>query len=212
MILMSKLIELLFQLQNKLMLHLNILIIRLQIFRFLEEEAIDGSGEFIEEKHHAVNKIGHALHELDPVFSNFSYSSDIKKLARGVGLRKPSMIQSMVICKQPFIGGEVNIHQDPTFLYTEPETCVGFWIALEDATVENGCMWAAAGGHSSSLRHRFRKNGEEMEMITLDESPMPICGTPWRSLAAHLSFCMGVYLIIQLQTGHRNLVMHTLCI
>ncbi len=132
----------------------------------------------MKKKHHAVNKIGHALHELDPVFSNFSYSSDIKKLARGVGLRKPSMIQSMVICKQPFIGGEVNIHQDSTFLYTEPETCVGFWIALEDATVENGCMWAAAGGHSSSLRHRFRKNGEEMEMITLDESPMPMCDTP----------------------------------
>ena len=145
---------------------------------FLEEEAVDGSGNLLKKKHHAVNKIGHALHELDPVFSNFSYSSDIKKLARGVGLRKPSMIQSMVICKQPFIGGEVNIHQDSTFLYTEPETCVGFWIALEDATVENGCMWAAAGGHSSSLRYRFRKNGEEMEMITLDESPMPICDTP----------------------------------
>ena len=88
------------------------------------------------------------------------------------------MIQSMVICKQPFIGGEVNIHQDSTFLYTEPETCVGFWIALEDATLENGCMWAVAGGHSSSLRHRFRKNGEEMEMLTLDESPMPMCDTP----------------------------------
>ena len=145
---------------------------------FLEEEAVDKTGNLLKKKQRAVNKIGHALHELDPVFSDFSYSRDITTLARGVGLEKPSMIQSMVICKQPFIGGEVNTHQDSTFLYTEPETCVGFWIALEDATLENGCMWAAAGGHLSSLRHRFRNNGSQMEMITLSEESMPKCNTP----------------------------------
>ncbi len=102
-----------------------------------------------------IGAAGHELNELDPVFADFSYSSDIKALAKGAGLEKPSMVPSMVICKQPYIGGEVNTHQDSTFLFTEPETCVGFWIALEDATVENGCMWAAAGGHHSSLRHRF---------------------------------------------------------
>ncbi len=145
---------------------------------FLEEEAVDETGNLLKKKQRAVNKIGHALHELDPVFSDFSYSRDIRTLARGVGLEKPSMIQSMVICKQPFIGGEVNTHQDSTFLYTEPETCVGFWIALEDATQENGCMWAAAGAHLSSLRQRFRNNGSQMEMITLSEESMPRCNTP----------------------------------
>ena len=144
---------------------------------FLEEEALDDSGNLLKEKQRAVNKIGHALHVLDPVFEEFSYSSDVKALSKGVGLEKPSMLQSMVICKQPYIGGEVNTHQDSTFLFTKPETCVGFWIALEDATVENGCMWAAAGGHNSSLRNRFRNNGQKMEMITLDETPMPECDT-----------------------------------
>ena len=148
-----------------------------EISFFLEEEAVDDAGNLLKQKQRAVNKIGHALHELDPVFADFSYSSDIKALAKGAGLEKPSMVQSMVICKQPYIGGEVNTHQDSTFLFTEPETCVGFWIALEDATVENGCMWAAAGGHHSSLRHRFRNNGQKMEMITLDETPMPHCDT-----------------------------------
>ncbi len=145
---------------------------------FLEEEAVDSAGNLLKEKQSAVNKIGHALHELDPIFSDFSYSKEIKELARGVGLIKPSMLQSMVICKQPFIGGQVNIHQDSTFLFTKPETCVGFWIALEDATLENGCMWAAAGGHRSPLRQRFINGAQKMEMITLDESPMPACDTP----------------------------------
>jgi phytanoyl-CoA hydroxylase len=53
----------------------------------------------------------------------------------------------MYIFKQPGIGGEVGCHQDATFLYTDPITVTGFWFAIEDATLENGCLWAAPGGH-----------------------------------------------------------------
>jgi phytanoyl-CoA hydroxylase len=49
--------------------------------------------------------------------------------------------------QQPRIGGEVAIHQDSTFLYTDPPTVVGLWIALEDATKENGCLWTIPGEH-----------------------------------------------------------------
>lgn len=62
----------------------------------------------------------------------------------------------MVICKQPEIGGAVPPHQDSTFLYTEPPSAVGFWIALEDATRENGCLSFAKGSHRKApLRNRF---------------------------------------------------------
>lgn len=145
---------------------------------FLEEEAIDDNGNLLRPKPQAVNKIGHALHDLDPVFSRVSHNPDFKSLAQGVGFRSPLLLQSMVICKQPLIGGEVNTHQDSTFLYTEPETCVGFWLALEDATVENGCMWAARGEHLSPLRKRFYRQDTVMEMTTLDDSDMPECDTP----------------------------------
>ena len=57
--------------------------------------------------------------------------------------------------------GEVVCHQDSTFLYTEPETAVGFWVALEDATIENGCLQVASGGHKGPLRKLFTKeNGK----------------------------------------------------
>lgn len=69
----------------------------------------------------------------------------------------------MVICKQPEIGGAVPSHQDSTFLYTDPPSAVGFWIALEDATKENGCLSFARGSHRrAKVNSRFvRKEGNE---------------------------------------------------
>jgi phytanoyl-CoA hydroxylase len=61
----------------------------------------------------------------------------------------------MYIFKQPRIGGEVTCHKDGTFLFTEPLRMVGLWFALEDATVENGCLWAIPGGHKLGLKSRF---------------------------------------------------------
>ena len=158
---------------------------------FLEEEAVDEEGHLIKEKGRAINKIGHALHDLDPVFAEISHNADFETLSRGIGMTDPLLLQSMVICKQPYIGGEVNTHQDSTFLYTEPETCTGFWLALEDATIENGCMWAAPGGHKSSLRQRFVRDGDAMTMITLDEDTLPECTTPLPAKAGTLVLLHG---------------------
>jgi phytanoyl-CoA hydroxylase len=82
----------------------------------------------------------------------------------------------MYIFKQPEIGGEVVCHQDSTFLYTEPETVVGFWFALEDATTENGCLWAVPGGHRLGLKKRFVRNAPGVEFRVLDDTPWPDTG------------------------------------
>ena len=58
----------------------------------------------------------------------------------------------MYIFKQPRIGGEVVCHTDHTYLWTEPPSVVGFWFAIDDATTENGCMWALPGGHRLPVR------------------------------------------------------------
>ncbi len=122
---------------------------------FFEEDAFAEDGALRREKHLSINKVGHALHDEDPVFRAFSRSPDLAALAADLGLSSPLLIQSMYIFKQPHIGGEVLCHQDATYLYTEPLSVVGFWFALEDATVENGCMWAVPGGHRGGLHKRF---------------------------------------------------------
>ncbi|NWG92610.1 MAG: phytanoyl-CoA dioxygenase family protein [Parvularculaceae bacterium] len=139
---------------------------------FLEEEAYDANGNLKHGKRQSINKIGHALHDLDPVFSAFSHSRKMEAAARAVGFDAPLLLQSMVILKPPSIGGEVTCHQDSTFLYTEPESCVGFWLAIDEATLENGCMEFIPGEHRGPLRRLFRrKDGGGTEFIELSDAP-----------------------------------------
>ena len=122
---------------------------------FLEEDAFRPDGKLKQSKERSINKIGHALHELDPEFSSFSRSQAIRGLIRDLGITNPLLLQSMYIFKQPRIGGEVTCHQDSTFLYTKPFEIAGLWFAIEDSTLENGCLWAIPGGHKLELKSRW---------------------------------------------------------
>lgn len=144
---------------------------------FFEQGAFDADGRLARPKALSINKIGHALHDLDPDFAAFSRQRRLARLCAELGQNDPRPIQSMYIFKQPHIGGEVVCHQDSTFLYTEPLSCVGFWLALEDARIDNGCMWAVPGAHRGSLRSRFRRDGTGgVRMDTLDPAPFPADG------------------------------------
>jgi phytanoyl-CoA hydroxylase len=141
---------------------------------FFEENAFLPDGSLRQSKESSINKIGHALHDLDPVFDSFSRTTEIKQLVSDLGIVEPLLLQSMYIFKQPRIGGEVTCHQDATFLYTEPLRLAGLWFALEDATIENGCLWAIAGGHKLGLKSRFmRADGGGTRFEVIDDSPWP---------------------------------------
>ncbi|KAI0320770.1 phytanoyl-CoA dioxygenase [Amylostereum chailletii] len=116
---------------------------------FLEEDAIDKQGKLLRDKDRAVNKIGHALHELDPAFRKITLgNAKLQAIVRDLQFHHdPVALQSMVITKQPQIGGEVPEHNDSTFLYTSPPSALGFWLALEKCTSENGALSFLAGSH-----------------------------------------------------------------
>lgn len=123
---------------------------------FFEKGVFDDEGEFIIPKECSINKIGHALHAHEPLFKTITHSSKVQNLAQKLGLINPVILQSMYIFKQPGIGGEVTPHQDATFLYTEPlGRVMGIWIALEDATIDNGCLWFIPGSHNSGISRRM---------------------------------------------------------
>ena len=107
------------------------------------------------------------MHELDPVFRAVSADHRLEAIAKALGQGDPRVLQSMYIFKQPKIGGEVRCHQDSTFLYTEPMSVIGFWLALEDATLENGCLWGIPGGHRSPLIELAKRN-PETNTITIE--------------------------------------------
>jgi phytanoyl-CoA hydroxylase len=140
---------------------------------FFEEEAFGEDGQLRQEKALSINKIGHAMHDLDPVFSAFSRDARLALVARDLGLEEALVWQSMYIFKQPGIGGEVKWHQDATFFETTPISVTTFWFALEDATRDNGCLWVQPGGHRGPMRERFVRNGDDITMEKLDDTPWP---------------------------------------
>ncbi len=144
---------------------------------FFEEEAFDEDGRLKQSKELSINKIGHAQHDLDPVFKAFSHTRKLADVAADIGMLDPLVVQSMYIFKQPRIGGEGSLHNDSTFLYTDPITATGFWFAVEDATEENGCLWALPGGHSIPIKERFYRRPEGGTAFEVfDDSPYPTDG------------------------------------
>lgn len=128
---------------------------------FFEEDAFDGDGKLTKPKHLAINKIGHYLHQLSPAFKSASINEQNARIARALGFKDPRVLQSMIICKQPEIGGRVPPHQDSVFLYTNPPSAVGFWYALEDCTVSNGCLSFAPGSHKRApIKDRFVRSSD----------------------------------------------------
>lgn len=145
-----------------------------KIHFFFEEHAFLPDGTLKQSKERSINKIGHALHDLDPVFDQFSRTAEIEQLTDDLGIEAPLLLQSMYIFKQPNIGGEVTCHQDSTFLHTDPSRIVGLWFALEDATLENGCLWAIPGGHKTGLKSRWKRSpGDVMDFEIYDPTPWP---------------------------------------
>ncbi len=148
---------------------------------FFEEEALDEHGQLRVPKERSINKIGHALHDRDPVFEAFSHGPALAELGRDLGLLQPQVWQSQVIFKQPHIGGEVGWHQDASFFVTTPQTVTTFWFALEDATLDNGCLWIQRGGHRgadggpAALREQYRCDHASgtLHMQALDATPWP---------------------------------------
>ena len=140
---------------------------------FFEEKANLDEENVKTNKQYIVNKIGHALHDLDDKFIAFSKNEQLDQIARAIGFHDPLLLQSMYIFKQPKIGGEVVCHQDSTFLITEPGSTVGFWFALEDANKNNGCLQVASGGHKGPLRKLFKRENNQMKMEELSNEPFP---------------------------------------
>ncbi len=122
-----------------------------QVHCFLEEGALDIEGKLTRPREFAINKIGHAMHDLVPGFTSFCRQDLIGRILRDLDCEQQLLWQTMYIFKQPHIGGEVRWHQDASYLISQPQCVTGMWVALEDATLANGCLWMSPGGHRRAL-------------------------------------------------------------
>lgn len=121
---------------------------------FFDSSAVAPDGTFIKDKHQSIIKIGHALHDCDQVFEAYSHSRRMHEILSDLGYKKPLIGQSRFYFRLPGINTELSAHQDSTILYTEPASCLAIWLALEEADIQNGCMWVRPGSHKAGVRSR----------------------------------------------------------
>lgn len=92
----------------------------------------------------------------------------VEVLVRIIGANVKCM-QSMLFVKAPGKPGQ-SWHQDEYYIPTRDRSLTGAWIALEDATVENGCLWVIPGSQREGyLRRRVRYQGEEYADVDICE-------------------------------------------
>lgn len=123
-----------------------------------------------------INKVGHALHDKSEAFKKVSFRKSIRDMCIDLmNFRDPTIVQSMYIFKPPHIGGEVQPHQDESYIAVTPKdksdtSCIGFWFALEDADKENACLWAIPGSHKVPILKQWVRI--EQENNSNDELPL----------------------------------------
>lgn len=134
---------------------------------FFEEKAFDlKTKELVLPVEQSIAKIAHALHHFNPVFKQLSTSQKVQKVFKAIGYKDPRIMQSMIIFKPPFVGGEYFPHQDASYLYTEPLHVAGIWLALDDATRENGCLEFIPKSHKWEVKRRFvRTSGSKDKLL-----------------------------------------------
>ena len=127
-----------------------------KINNFYEDKMINTDGTFKDKKINCISKLGHCLHDIDLVFKKYSYHDRIKKIIKLTNLSKPILNQSSYIFKQPLVGGEYLWHQDSTYLFTKPLSCLALWIAIDDANEKNGCLIVKPFSHKEKIRKRVK--------------------------------------------------------
>ncbi|XP_055357761.1 phytanoyl-CoA dioxygenase domain-containing protein 1 homolog [Paramacrobiotus metropolitanus] len=158
---------------------------------FFEPKAVKEDGSLTVPKDRSVSRAGYALGWLEPVFKKMAFSDKIKDVCRQLGLVDPRLVQSMYLFKNPIIGQKVATHQDSTFLYVDPpEKLLGFWIALDEATEENGCLHFMPGTQNVPPTCRFVRNPNPSPgnlTVTRGDAPDEVQFPPERYRAAPAS-------------------------
>lgn len=78
-------------------------------------------------------------------------------------------MQSMLFVKPPGFQGQA-WHQDEIYIPTRDRSLIGAWIAIDDATVENGCLWILPRSHRMGYLYPQRSHDNPDEFDFAQES------------------------------------------
>jgi ectoine hydroxylase-related dioxygenase (phytanoyl-CoA dioxygenase family) len=92
----------------------------------------------------------HHPHKVSPKLLGLMSHPAIVDVLTAVVSPNVKCMQSMLFIKSAGKPGQA-WHQDEDFIPTRDRSLIGAWIALDDATVDNGCLWVIPGSHKHGI-------------------------------------------------------------
>jgi phytanoyl-CoA hydroxylase len=123
----------------------------------------------------------HFPHKVSPKYTDFlSYPPVVEILEQFIGPNVKCM-QSLLFIKPPGMPGQA-WHQDEIPIPTRDRSLTGVWVALDDATIDNGCLWVIPGSHKPGIlyeRHphddpRFDKTPQARDIPYNESEAVPV--------------------------------------
>ena len=147
-------------------------------------------GQLSGAKMRSIAEIGHAMHDEDAVFSDFFRREQLLTICFMLGIKKPRLARSSCLFNRSL--SDATGQQDASLLFTEPLSTIRFWIALEDAKPDQGCLQVALGGHQGPLRRRLQEADGAAQLVELDAEPLPDCDTSLLLTAGSMAVMHGL--------------------
>jgi ectoine hydroxylase-related dioxygenase (phytanoyl-CoA dioxygenase family) len=123
-----------------------------QAFESQIEPAVERGEVEVADEGDAVRKFeGLGMVEHDDVFHDLATNETLVSVAEQLLGPNLKLLRSAAMFKPPEVGSEKGYHQDAAYYPIQPMDHVTVWIALDDATPENGCMNVVPGAHRDGL-------------------------------------------------------------
>jgi len=136
----------------------------------LIEASGDESDEAVLRKYVAI----HFPHKISPLIKASLVHRNVTDILTQIVSPNIKCMQSMLFVKAPGKAGQA-WHQDEYYIPTRDKSLVGVWIAIDDATVDNGCLWIIPGSNKEGyIRKRIiNQDREYADVDTVDISDYP---------------------------------------
>jgi ectoine hydroxylase-related dioxygenase (phytanoyl-CoA dioxygenase family) len=121
----------------------------------LGAEELAGRGEAALAKVLAI----HFPHKASPLMRGTLFHPRIVEVLEALVGPDVKAMQSMLFVKNAGKPGQA-WHQDEHYIPTRDRSLIGVWIALDDATIDNGCLWMHPGSHRHGIIWPTRAHGD----------------------------------------------------
>lgn len=127
----------------------------------------------------------------DRVFSDLAHHEGIVSIVSQLLGSNMKLLRSAAMMKPPEIGSEKSVHQDAAYYPIRPMDHVTVWIALDDATTQNGCMQVVPGAHTDGLlRHETVEYDTDIELTADEYGEDAVRTLPMESGSALFQHCL----------------------